>query len=196
MSIDPQSLFSVATLCESTPGTEARKPSDGSLAIHEDDWRQVEFVSPENLAHIQGEIGRLSVFKREQRSGPGWRSVYIRDEHPIPLLTARIRPSNLPVFPRATLAIGSGPPWGGVVVGGFALSDESDWFLYGQGDKNRVAQLAVSPGQTAPSQRFATAISQLAQATRLLLVDWQKVTIVDTATPTSVMAWAALYKQQ
>jgi hypothetical protein len=189
-------LFSVSTICESTPATNAGKPPDGSLVIHEDDWRQVEFVSHENLTHIQGELERLSTFKREQRSGPEWKSVYIRKEHPAPFLTVGVRLSHLPAFPRAELAIGSGPPGGGVVVGGFALSDEGDWFLYGQGDGNTIAQLAVSPGRTTASQGFVRAISQLAQVNGLILIDWQKVTFVNTTTPASVMAWAALCQQQ
>src|SRR5262249_232420 len=99
-----------------------------------------------------------------------------------------LRPSNLPALPRAALLIGSNPPFGGIVVGGFALSDESDWFLYEHDDNNNLMQLAVPPGRSAPSQRFVRVTSQQAQIAQRLLVDWQAVVLVDTSTTEAVSA--------
>ena len=193
--MDPKNiLFSTPTLCDCTPERIKKYPAGGYCTVHEDDWRQIEFVAKSNLAHIENELKTLSAFKEKHRSGPGWTSVYIRKEYPAPLIRASLRSSNLPLFSKKTLVMGSAPPWVGAVAGGFALSDDGTWFLYGQcANDGLVFQLAVSPARTAISDGFALVLSQLPAAAGLLLVDWNSGSIVDTSTPESVRAWTPYY---
>ena len=187
------SLFDSYPL-RSQPETVRKYPEGGYCTVHEDDWRQIEFVVKSNLAHVENELKTLSAFKEKHCSGRGWTSVHIRKEHPAPVIRARLRSSNLPLFSKKTLVMGSAPPWVGAVPGGFALSEDGDWFIYGRcGNDGLVVHLAVSPAWTAISDRFALVLSQLPVTAGLLLVDWNSGSIVDTSTPESVRAWTTDY---
>ncbi|MGH9675905.1 MAG: hypothetical protein ACRD36_02285, partial [Candidatus Acidiferrum sp.] len=63
-------LFSVPTICDSTPATDPKKGSSSECNIHEDDWRQIEFVAKSNLTYIQHELEVVSSFKQQNRRGP------------------------------------------------------------------------------------------------------------------------------
>ena len=188
---DPREiLYSLPTLCDPGPATDATPLPAGHCWLEEDAWRQVEFVARTNLAHIRHQLAALTTFKKKHRRDPGWTDVYMRKEHPAPFAAVGLRFTSLPRFSTSGLAIGDGPPWGGAVLGGFALSNGGDWFFYGQRtDDDRVIQLAVSPGHSAASGQFALAVSQLAQTGGLLLVDWYTGTVVDTSSVESVLAW-------
>ncbi len=84
--MDPKELlFSLPTLCDSAPAIDDAPPSNNHRSLHEDDWRQIEFVMRVNLAHIEKELEKLAAFKQQHRRGPGWTDVYIRPEHPTSL---------------------------------------------------------------------------------------------------------------
>ena len=162
--------------------------------LHEDDWRQIEFVAHTNHAHIQKELAALGAFKGQHRRGAGWTKVYIRREHPTPLAMVGLRWVDMPAFPASALGVGSGAPWGGTVKGGFALSDGGRWFIYGQRTEDgRILQLGMSASRSSPSELFAQAVSQLTKKAGLLLVDWYAGSLVDTSSLESVLAWAAEY---
>lgn len=187
-------LFSLPTLCEAIPAVAGAPPPGDARFLAEDDWRQIEFVGRSNSSYIEEQLASLATFKAEHRRGPGWTKVFMRGEHPWPLETIRFHSSGLPKFPNAALAIGGGPPWGGAILGGFALTDASDWFLYGQGNEEGcVTALALSPGRSSPSEQFLAAVSQLAQAGDLLLVDWYTGSLVDTRSFESIGLWAQRY---
>jgi len=163
-------LYSLPTLCDPLPAAEAAPLPSDHRALHEDDWRQIEFVAVANRGHIENELSDLVAFKKDHRKGVGWTAVYIRKEHPTPLAAGRLQFADLPKIQTAALAIGGGPPWGGVVRGGFAMSDGGDWFIYGQRtDEGQLLALAVSPGSAAPPQQFVRAVSQIARAVRSTL---------------------------
>lgn len=190
-------LFSLPTLSDPAPAVEVEVLPNGAKSLHEDDWRQVEFVAGTNLALIKQELTSLAAFKQKHHRGEGWTQVDIRNEHPTPFATVRLQFGSLPSFPISALAIGGGPPWGGTVRGGFALTDATDWFIYGQRtDGGQVVQLAVSPGGSAPSEQFALALSQFAQTAELLLVDWYAGLVVETTSAESVLAWTRRFQRQ
>lgn len=189
-------LFSLPTLCDPGPAVDAAPAPSGARTLHEDDWRQVEFVARTNLAHIHQELARLSAFKQEHRRGGGFTQVYVRKEHPTPFAAVRMQSKRLPSLPTSGLAIRGGPPWGGTVRGGFALSDTGDWFIYGQRTDGHVVHLAVSPGGSVPSEQFAQELSRIAQSTGLLLVDWYGGLLVDTTASEPVLTWARRYERQ
>src|SRR5215471_13288963 len=126
--LDPKDiLFTLPTLCGPAPAVEESPPPSGARSLHEDDWRQIEFIPAINESFVQTEIASLANFRAQHRRGAGWTSVYVRKEHPHPLSTLGLQFSALPAFSTSGVTL-SGPP----IRGGFALSDGGDWFLYGQ----------------------------------------------------------------
>jgi hypothetical protein len=191
--IDPGNLlFSVPTLCDPAPAIDSAPAPSNHRSLHEDDWRQIEFVVRVNLPYIQSELQKLAAFKQQHRRGPGWTSVYIRQEHPTVLASVGLGSEALPTLPAAALTIGEEDR----VKGGFALCDSGAWFIYGQATEDgHVLHAALSPGRSLPSEQFARAVSQFVQTTGLLLVDWYAGVTVDALSAESVLAWAARYQQ-
>jgi hypothetical protein len=183
--LDPkQILFSLATLCDPAPAVEAKPIPAGARQLHEDDWRQIEFVPASNRDYIEKELERLAAFQREHRRGMGWDSVYVRKEHPTPFATVGVRFADLPPLLASDLALGGHP-----VRGGFALSAGDGCFIYGQRTgEGGVLHLAISPGGTACSREFARAVVQIAERSHLLLVNWYAGAVVDTSSIESVLA--------
>jgi len=194
---DPKKiLFSLPTLCESTPAVyQAPRPEVGR-SIHEDDWRQIEFVPLTNRTHIEKELQALTSFKQQHRRGPGWTSVYIRREHPTQLVATGLDFAKMPSLPVSTLWLGSGPPWGGLVKGGFALAESSNWFIYGQrAPEGKVIQLALFPSASPLSTAMSKILSRMSSELRLILVDWFAASVVDTSSSESVVAWSMRYQK-
>lgn len=191
--VDPKDLlFSLPTLCDPAPAVDESPVLAGARALHEDDWRQIEFVSMVGESHIRGELATLAAFRIQYRRASGWASVYLRKEHPDPLHTLGLRFSTLPTFPSFALTL-SGRP----VRGGFALSDGSDWFIYGQrSPEGRVIQLAVSPGLSTCSEEFAQGLVQITESAGVMLVDWYAGAVVDVTSSRSVSEWALRYAAQ
>jgi hypothetical protein len=189
--LDPKEiLFSLPTLCDPAPEVEASSAPSGTRRLHEDDWRQIEFVSASNRDHIQSELAALASFKRQHQKGAGWTGVYIRKEHPKPLTAIGLQYSVLPPFSTSSVTLS-----GRFVRGGFALSDGGEWFIYGQQSSDgRIVQLAVSPGRSACSERFAAGLVQITQHSHVLLVDWYAGSIVDVASPDSVLTWVRRFQ--
>jgi hypothetical protein len=185
--LDPKKiLFSLPTLCDQAPAVAEAPAPSGARSLHEDDWRQVEFVAAIDDSYIRGELAALATFKSQHKKSSGWTSVYVRKEHPHPLGTLGLRYSPLPQFSASAIALGGRP-----VRGGFALSDGGGWFIYGQrSPEGGIIQLAVSPSQEAVSDRFAAGLVEITQAAPVLLVDWYAGSIVDLTSPKSVLAWA------
>ena len=126
----------------------------------------------------------------QHRRGQGFTQVFIRPEHPTTFESVSLPSAQLPRLTESALTLG-----GGTVLGGFALSDGGDWFIYGQRTPDgRVLHLGVSPGHaTAPSESFLRALAELA-ATRFLLVDWYAGVVVDTASSEATLTWARRFQ--
>ena len=185
--IDPKKiLFSLPTLCDPAPALDDSVVTDKARSLHEDDWRQIEFVPAANAAHIRSELAALAIFKQEHRQGSGWDQVYLRKEHPSPFSTLSAQFVDLPTLTEYPLALS-----GQKVRGGFALADSDGWFIYGQKTpEGKILELAVQPTGSQPTQQFARALVQIAHASGTLLVDWYHTSIVDTSSPDLVLAWA------
>ena len=84
---DPKDwLYSVPTICDEIP--PALLPASGGegdvYRIHEDDWRQFEFVSIAQMSSVDLNLVEIRNV-REQRIGPGFPSVHVRPEPRYPL---------------------------------------------------------------------------------------------------------------
>lgn len=198
--IDPREiLFSLATLCDPIPSTLSGLPPSNHKHLHEDDWRQIEFVPVTNRENIRLKLGELAAFKQQHWRGQGFTQIFIRPEHPITFQSSGFAAAQLPHLTEFPVTLGSVTPpnglGGGIVPGGFALSDSGDWFIYGQRSPDGlILSLAVSPGHAAvPSETFVQALSEVA-GTRFLLVDWYIGTVVDTTSRESIRTWARRFQ--
>ena len=183
-------IYSLATLHDPAPAVDPGPPDADYRSLHEDDWRQIEFVAGANLAHIQRELAMLAAFKEQHARGPGWTDTYLRTEHPVPLEEVGLQATDLPTLPLSSLVIPGQSAWSGKVRGGFALSD-GEWFLYGQRTpKGLIVQLALSPARSLPTDYLASSISRLAHSFNVLLVDWYKGSLIDVSSHDAVLEWA------
>jgi hypothetical protein len=188
--LDPSNiLFSLATICDPMPAFDEAPAPAGARWLHEDDWRQIEFVAVANRDYIGQQLESLALFKQQHRRGSGWDAIYPRAEHPTPLAATGLHLDKDQGLTTSALTIGEPAR---PVRGGFTLSDGSDWFIYGQRvPDGQLNQLGLQPGRSAISEEMAGTISQFARAANLMLVDWYRRTIVDTASPQSIQLWAA-----
>jgi hypothetical protein len=67
--IDPHSiLFTLPTICDVAPETiqDASHNNPEAIHIHEDDWRQIEFIAETDLPQVDREMASIEDFKRRQ----------------------------------------------------------------------------------------------------------------------------------
>jgi len=175
--VDPATvLFSLPTLDDSNPDPGRRSTgSDKRFAIHEDDWRQIEFVSMSHLPGIRAELGAIENVYREHRRGGGFREVHLRKEIGAPLF------DTLLPLDKARKELGSrgrlkGLGYGGdmrLVEDGFAFETDLGMTFFGL-QINKIATTLCCSVRTPPSDPRAAA-ERLAKFTakhRLVYVDW------------------------
>ena len=64
--------------------------SDDQVVLHEDEWRQIEFVASESLDEVQESLAELDTFKRDNRVGVGYGKVFLRRDLPTSLATGGV----------------------------------------------------------------------------------------------------------
>ena len=77
--MNPQDiLFSLPTINDRMCVLQKTNSLDGMLVIHEDDWRQVEFVSEKLLGVVETEITSIRAIYETKRKGAGFTRVHVR----------------------------------------------------------------------------------------------------------------------
>lgn len=183
-------LSPLATQCEAVPETQPGKRPPDAAEVLPEEWRQIEFVAAANREYLTSKLTELEAFKKQHATDGGFNDILARPEHPVTLRSLTLPAAKLPRLSEIPLSFAEA-----TIAGGFALGDNSDWFIYGQRSADgKILELAVAPGYgTAPTEQFVRALIEIAGA-QLLLVDWYAGIIVDTASPESVAAWAQRYK--
>jgi hypothetical protein len=177
-------LFTLPTLCDMAPPLQpmvAAAP-EAAVSMHEDDWRQVEFVADGDRAAVDRELGELRRFKLEKQAALGWTDVYIRKDRPESVRPLGIRLPDILQAARAAstrdvyLTTGSGAA---KVHRGFAVA-VGDLTLYGHSEADATVAslglLAPLPGILSAETR--TALLALCRAYGLFVVDWYRVEVV------------------
>lgn len=120
-------LFSLPTICDAAPETIPNPGNDGGEAfrLHEDNWRQMEFIPAAARAQVDRELAKVEAFKRANGTGSGCKSVYLRKERPDGLYPGGVsygRIDSIPHDPIERLRIGTigTPQRAQIVKGGFA----------------------------------------------------------------------------
>ena len=84
--VDPKDiLFSLPTINDRMCVLRKTNSLEGMLVIHEDDWRQVEFISNRLLGDIAAEINSIKAIHATSRQGSGFNKLHVRKliEEPI-----------------------------------------------------------------------------------------------------------------
>jgi len=180
--VDPSTLlFSLATICDALPkcSPEGQPPDSDSLVLHEDDWRQVEFVCQEDRNYLDGLLEELRRFRAENWTGSGFKSVYVRKEHPTQLSERKIPVSELLSVPGCDghfrrLYIN----FIGVsqIENGFALRTGLADAIYGISASNKISALALE--WTGKDNEVITRLAPFCSTHGLLLVDWYQAKVL------------------
>jgi hypothetical protein len=200
--IDTSRLFySTPTICDTLAPLEGDvSGSDiNDELLHEDDWLQLEFVAPDDLAYIEDELARLRQFKVAHGTENGWTKVFVRPDHPTPLSSLKIRleelQSALMGSPRLELFIyrSFGDPRGTArrVAGGFALEVSPHFCVYGYEINGIVASLGalVYVADHGQVESIAQALETVCKIQPLILVDWRICGLVPLADNGEIRQW-------
>ncbi len=170
-------LFSLPTICKVAPETipDASKNNCDVLRLHEDDWRQIEFVAASTLPRVDHEMAEIERFKRANWTGSGFKSVYIRKEGPDGLYPSRVSYGlidSIPHDPVQRLMIGTigTPQREQIVKGGFACRLSPSTFLYGRHLEGMILDLGLTglPKEAGVLQSLLT----FCDKNKLCLADW------------------------
>jgi hypothetical protein len=194
--VDPDEiLFSMPTIANDLPPLDplAGPPAAGAFALHEDEWTQNEFLPKEMLAEVRRMLGELKTFEVQNREGPGWRNIYVRDLKRAPLIAGKSALEHL----QSVLGVKTGPaPLVTSVEGvarvrnGFTIEIGRNVLLYGYEDGSGIPVIAASLGPNPDDQRLTETFTKLNASDGLVFVDWrQQMLLVSTATDGRIEVW-------
>jgi hypothetical protein len=190
--LDPKKiLFTIPTLENTILQPDAHFTAAGHriVEIHEDDWRQIEFVSARFAPEIEAELADIATIFREFSVDNGqfvaFRQVHMRERIPSPL--------DLPLAldDVRTLLGATGMPLGvvsfqrmpGIVLGSFAFQ-AGDLVVYGAGEPDALRCLCIHQQVSTLLQPMFQGVQRLMSTRKLYLVDWCRMTALapnDTA---------------
>jgi len=164
-------LYSMPTLCDELPAIAdgSTKAGRNVLEMHEDDWRQVEFVALALESPIEAELKAIERIFTQHHKRPGFDALH----------------GSWPTLSDLRSTLGETASWldgvsfqgvAGLVAGGFAVRLPSGLTVYGTEKEGRVSVLALRPTKVgAAAEGDARLLSALAIRHQLCLVDWCRV---------------------
>jgi hypothetical protein len=172
--IDPSRLlYSLPSICGSGLPTSDALPRSGEVhVLHEDDWRQCEFIDAAHAALISRELAAIRRIHDEAAASVGWREIHVREliERPLPegITWSRVKELLGPAEDLGGVAFGDpGHPVenapasrlaGGVVV-------------WGVQSTTGLATLCIENVRDA-TRETATALARISDALSLACVRW------------------------
>jgi hypothetical protein len=173
-SIDPKSiLFSLPSICGSAlPECATSAPVGTVLVLHEDDWRQCEFVSVEHRSAASSEFSAIRDIHATAAAKVGWRKIHVRERIPRPL------PNGILWMDVASL-IGNCESLGGMafgdpakpILGSKAIRFSDSVVLWGVEAGNGLAALCVENIEAA-SVSTIDSLKRVAGRYALVFVHW------------------------
>lgn len=176
--IDPEKvLFSLPTLDTTLPEIGGQEcPRDERLVIHEDDWRQIEFVSTSHLSGIETELRAIEKIFQEGRQGGGFREIHTRSEVGAPLF------DSLLSYGKVKRELGCRREFKGVsfagiptlIENGFAFESDLGMTFYGQQADGILSSLCQTVRNTSKINRGSAAkrLAKFTDSHNLVYVDW------------------------
>lgn len=166
-------LFSLPTLCGAAlPETAVQKTAGSIIVLHEDDFRQCEYVALTHAADIAADLEAIQTIFETASAGAGWSKMHVRTriENPLPSgLTWKDVTSRLGrIDPIAAVALGEPRR---VIRGARAASMRNGIVLWTVEQRGELGCLCLhNPALAAPST--VAALKRLADELSLALVDW------------------------
>ncbi len=178
-------LFSLATISDELPGIVAGSSKVGrsTLEMHEDDWRQVEWVSEALMGKVEEALGNIRRIHEEERAGYGFKKVHVRMEVPLPFAGVEVAPGELigVAGERGTMLEGvSFNKVAGVVQGSFAVRLISSIEVYGLMGAGRVEVMGLLNCRVNNvGEEDVRRLAGFAKRRGLVLVDWCGMEVVE-----------------
>lgn len=160
--------------------TDPQTKDNEKIFIHPDNWRQIEFVSKENLATINNEIKNINNIYLDQKinNSSGYKNIYLRTLSD-PLSHVGLKLNNLLSFfntsNRKYLAF---PEDSNIVRNGFFICLENCG-IYGIYDKNEIIKSLSLLINSKPNKDEISSLINYGNAHNLIIVDWIRMTIID-----------------
>lgn len=193
--IDPKELlFAIPTLHDDIPPVDTTvsfSEEPHAALMHEDDWRQDEFVPVAARAFVMETLGRLQSHRTVHARGLGFREVLIRSESPVSLATATIRRDDLRGVlgdtPPTPLYLKSSSAAPARVRDGFTFPLPDVGYVYGRTESGYVTALGLALitsafGPVAP-------LAAVSDRYRLLFVDWVGGVVIEPGDERGFRAW-------
>jgi hypothetical protein len=173
-------LFSLPTIDGVLPpiAEGSTKLNKQVTEIHEDDWRQVEFVAIAQQDQIDEQVAAIRRIYEEQRTEEGYfRKLHVREQFATPLAGTKLTVANL-------IAAFDAPPMqldgisvhgvAGQVLNGFAIRLLSGVELLGvTDDAGQIVALCLSQAQPNNAlERDLPSLARFAREQQLCLVNW------------------------
>jgi hypothetical protein len=186
-SVDPKDmLFSLATICDGplpVIGEGSSKLDADVIELHEDDWRQIEWISAMFRDVIDREFEAIRQIHETERVGPGFRKIHLRQAISAPLGHLAVPLENL------RDALGEKAKWldgvaytgvAGIAKDAFAARLISSIELYGTVRDGTIQCLCTTVGRTnnVPIPDV-TNLAAFAAERDLLLVDWLGARVIE-----------------
>ena len=174
LAVDPSEvLYSLPTICNELPPTEGPILDGSELLMHEDDWRQVEFITEDQEDLVDEELGFIHQVHQDARVGVGFAAIHMRRKVEDPLLGAELTleelRSALPQVRESRVVLESSSH---CVSDSFAFFVAPNLTLYGRSSGGRVGTLAATVTPHEDETPAHSTLQELARSHRLLLVDW------------------------
>jgi hypothetical protein len=178
--MDPKDiLFSLPSINDRMFPMKEGSSLDGLLVIHEDDWRQVEFVSEKLAADVESEIQSIRTIFETKRSGVGFTELHVRKriERPIgeDALPYEAVKKNFTISKEFSgFGLGKGGGRAGIAENGFAFETSDGAQVFGiWNEKGNVVFLCL-----ASTGGFTEECKGLMRSFGLMGVDWCKREVV------------------
>lgn len=185
--VDPKSiLFSLPSICNSAlPECVRVENPDGIPVLHEDDWRQCEFVTVNHETDISAELSDIrSIHVNSTTTSGGWKAIHVRKRiaNPLPekitwhMVTACIA---CPITPIPSIAF-SASGWSGAgptaktvdrVRNAVVAQFDDGVLIWGNDTAGELSTLCVENIEKA-SPKTIQALQQLSDTLSLVFVHW------------------------
>jgi hypothetical protein len=174
--LDPNKiLFSLPSICGAAlPSLLPSTRQDGIVVLHEDDWRQCEFISRAHADDVSAELAGIQHVHENERASVGWRKIHVRERipHPMPPGTT---------WDAVRQILGDPSPVGGVafgqhensVAGAVGARLPEQVILWGATEGGSLTALCVESidEASAPTQ---AALARVADELSCVIVRWCK----------------------
>lgn len=179
-------LYSLPTICDAIPALTPDTDRRGKqvFEIHEDDWRQTEYISRSQKSAIDAQLAEIKRIYDEASIDNGsffsFKELALRSKITPPINSEIPLSQLLSFFPGSSLYEGvSYPKEIGLIEGGFAFK-LAGITIYGQAMNSLVQTLALhaGPGAIEGITELVPALAGIMSRYDLYLVDWCTMTLL------------------